>query len=209
MIEFQPFPKIPRYRRQVIVTEKLDGTNAAVRWEPIAPENDPNILAVRQLKDQHGAEIGLYALLAQSRQQFIVPARILAKSDNHGFAGWVDQNVDELAKLGPGIHYGEWWGFGIQRGYGAPEKRFSLFNVSRWGAHNPNTPACCHVVPVLGQCLPEEVGGYFEDLRWNGSKAIPGYMRPEGVVVWHTQSRHYYKILLENDEGHKGVKEAA
>lgn len=30
-LEFQPFPKIPRLRRQIVVTEKLDGINGAVR----------------------------------------------------------------------------------------------------------------------------------------------------------------------------------
>jgi hypothetical protein len=79
----------------------------------------------------------------RSRSRWITP-----DDDNFGFAAWVEANRDELLTLGPGRHFGEWWGSGIQRGYGLPkgEKRFSLFNVSRWGE---SRPACCHVVPVL------------------------------------------------------------
>jgi hypothetical protein len=209
MIEFQAFPKIPRYRRNVRISEKLDGTNAAVAWVPWSLENesDPNVILWKELADQHGVSVGMHALLAQSRQRFITPARVKPKNDNYGFAQWVDANAQELTKLGPGYHYGEWWGYGIQRGYGLPEKRFSLFNVSRWGDDNPNLPACCHVVPLLADCLPSQIEQHVEDLRLNGSKASPGYMRPEGVVVWHTQSKSYYKILLDGDDQPKGKRE--
>lgn len=104
MIDFQPFPKIPRLRRRVVVTEKIDGTNACV-WV------DDTATIVR----------------AGSRNKWIDP-----KADNYGFAGWVEKNAAELLRLGPGFHYGEWWGAGIQRRYDLSEKRFSLFNVGRW-----------------------------------------------------------------------------
>ena len=51
-----------------------------------------------------------------------------------GFARWVETNRERLITLlGPGLHFGEWWGSGIQRGYGLTkgDKRFSLFNVER------------------------------------------------------------------------------
>jgi hypothetical protein len=57
-----------------------------------------------------------------------------------------EEHRDDLLTLGPGRHFGEWWGAGIQRRYGLTEKRFSLFNVTRWGEARP---ACCHVVPTL------------------------------------------------------------
>lgn len=28
--EFKPFPKVPRFSRDIVITEKLDGTNASV-----------------------------------------------------------------------------------------------------------------------------------------------------------------------------------
>ena len=30
MTEFQPFPKIPRLSREIVITEKIDGTNAQI-----------------------------------------------------------------------------------------------------------------------------------------------------------------------------------
>lgn len=204
MIEFQEFPKIPRYRREVALTEKLDGTNAAVVWAPFT-DGDENGLCVKELKDQHGVYLGQYVLLAQSRQRFITPARIKPKNDNYAFAQWVDDHADELTKLGPGVHYGEWWGYGIQRGYGMAEKHFSLFNVNRWADGKQERPACCDVVPLIGYFGPDQIGTQVEALRTKGSYAAPGYMKPEGVVVWHSQSKQYYKILLEGDDVPKSL----
>lgn len=31
------------------------------------------------------------------------------------------------------------------------------------------------------------------DLRRSGSVAMPGYMKPEGVVIYHTASHTYFK----------------
>jgi hypothetical protein len=194
-IEFQEFPKIPRYRREVCVTEKIDGTNAAIVWHPAPEPPHEAILAQANLVDSHGRELGPYYLLAQSRNRFITP-----QADNYGFAGWVRDNVCDLLTLGPGAHYGEWWGLGIGRGYAQRAKRFSLFNVARWGAEKQAPPACCDVVPVLGWGKPDKIPDYLEDLRANGSKAAPGFMRPEGIIIWHADAKQYYKITLEKDE---------
>jgi hypothetical protein len=111
--------------------------------------------------------------------------------------------------LGPGSHFGEWWGLGIQRRYGIPEKRFSLFNVSRWTETPP--PPCCHLVPVLytGDFDTVAIDGCLERLRTEGSVAAPGFMQPEGVVVYHVATRTLFKRTLEKDEQPKGQKEAA
>lgn len=206
MVTFQEFPKIPRLRRELVVTEKIDGTNAAVVWAPYdGNPTDPNVITCRGMKDQHGVDLGNYALLAQSRSRFITPT-----ADNYGFAGWVQRNADELAKLGPGAHFGEWWGNGIQRRYDQQEKRFSLFNVMRWGAQNPSTPACCSVVPILGRDARDSViQNALDDLRTNGSRAAPGFMKPEGIIVWHSAARSYFKVLLEGDDIPKGKGEAS
>lgn len=175
--EFVPFPKIHRLRRPIVVTEKIDGTNACI----------------------HVAEDG--RVIAGSRSRWISP-----EDDNFGFARWVKEHEDELRGLGPGSHFGEWWGHGIQRGYGLKEKRFSLFNVGRWNEDTP-PPPCCHVVPVIGRC-PELEAGYvssaIRQLVALGSQAAPGFMRPEGVVVFHQPSGYLFKQTIEKDEEPKG-----
>jgi hypothetical protein len=80
------------------------------------------------------------------------------------------------------------------------EKHFSLFNVSRWGEGKQERPGCCDVVPLLGYFTPDKIEENLERLRTEGSLAAPGYRRPEGMIVWHSQSKQYYKILLENDD---------
>lgn len=178
-VEFTAFPKIARLNRTVIVTEKIDGTNAAVGV----------------------TETG--QVYAQSRKRLITP-----EADNFGFARWVQEHADELRDgLGVGLHFGEWWGLGIQRGYGLDHKRFSLFNVSRWNEEDP-APACCHVIPRL------DIWGQFDSGRLDitlahldafGSVAAPGFMEPEGVVVYHTAGRQLFKVTLDNDAQPKGT----
>jgi hypothetical protein len=86
------------------------------------------------------------------------------------------------------------------------EKRFSLFNVARWH-DNPETPDCCHVVPVLhrGMFDTGDVNNAINILKQDGSKAAPGFMKPEGIVVFHTAGNFGFKKTIEKDETHKGV----
>lgn len=176
-IDFVEFPKIARYNRNIVITEKIDGTNAQIYI------------------DDTGEKI-----YAGSRNKWIS-----VEDDNYGFARWVQENRDELIKLGPGSHFGEWWGAGIQRRYGLDHKRFSLFNSARWNVENP-APSCCHVVPVLHQGLITEVDvkQVLENLRDGGSIAAPGFMNPEGIVVYHVPSRNLYKMTLDANDAHKG-----
>jgi hypothetical protein len=171
--DFRPFAKIARLSRDVVITEKIDGTNGQIYI------NDSGIFQ----------GVG-------SRNRWITP-----KEDNFGFARWAYDHGAELEELGPGNHFGEWWGQGIQRKYGLDHKRFSLFNTSRW-ANNIARPACCHVVPTLyiGPFSTEVVSRLILALRAEGSQAAPEFMEPEGIVIWHTAARSYFKKTLENDE---------
>ena len=180
--EFKGFPKIPRFRNFfVTITEKIDGTNAGV----FISENG--------------------SMLTASRKRWITPAR-----DNYGFAQWAGDHYDQLVTLGPGMHWGEWWGRSIQRGYDLTERRFSLFDVLRWGPaewkdESHPFPLCCHLVPVLAT-LPIvsdfHVREVLAGLRRHGSRAAPGYMNPEGVVIYHNAGRHRSKLTFDNM--HKG-----
>lgn len=185
MTDFVPFPKIARLNRDIIITEKIDGTNAAIGV----------------------GEDG--TVWAQSRSRIITP-----KDDNFGFAKYVEEHADELRDyLGPGLHFGEWWGRGIQRGYDLDIKRFSLFNTSRWGDGAVRKdggvvfpPNGVGVVPVLYEGIFKqfEVEIALYRLETRGSRAAPGFMRPEGVVIYHTAARQMFKVTLVGDESPKG-----
>ena len=186
MKEFVEFPKMARLSREVIVTEKIDGTNAQVCVVELDGYSAPGAVWEGD---------GL-AIFAGSRTRWITP-----EADNFGFAAWVRDNADELARLGPGSHFGEWWGAGIQRRYGLDHKRFSLFNVDRWG-DDAARPACCHVVPALyrGPFCTGAIEQQLDRLRELGSFAARGFMKPEGIVVYHTASRVGFKKTIEKDE---------
>lgn len=170
-MEYVEFPKIARLNREIIITEKIDGTNAQI-----------------VITDDGQFLVG-------SRTRWITP-----DDDNYGFAKWAYENKEELMKLGVGSHFGEWWGQGIQRKYGLNEKRFSLFNTARW-SDNEVRPKCCNVVPVLykGTFSTNVIEMIINNLKINGSIAEPGFMKPEGVVVFHTASRMNFKVTVEND----------
>lgn len=173
MPDFKTFNKIPRLSREIIITEKIDGTNALI----------------------YIGESGEFAIGSHYRWLTI-------QNDNSRFAEWAYQNKDELMKLGIGYHYGEWWGLGIQRQYNIFERRFSLFNVHKWS--DPVVrPKCCHVVPILytGLFDTNKIQETLDNLVITGSMAAPEFMKPEGIVIYHTAGKYLFKKTIENDEG--------
>jgi len=182
--EFLAWPKIPRLNRECIITEKIDGTNAAVVFT-------------------EGGDA-----YAQSRNRIITP-----EDDNYGFASWLFNHQDELREqLGVGRHFGEWWGSGIQGPYNdhMTDKRFSLFDTRRWTGSIEDWKCVqaplCYVVPTLS--IMERFDTRIVDemvylLQNNGSRACPG-ARAEGLVVYHRQANQSFKVTLENDDVYKG-----
>lgn len=212
-LQFEMFPKMGRLSRDVLITEKIDGSNGQIVIAPMSllpVDLGKFIIALKP----DGSDV----MLAGSRTRYITP-----EDDNFGFARWVKEHAEELWALGEGRHFGEWWGQKIQRGYDLTEKRFSLFNVQRWcgQADEPKeiptgdprvthlqvrAPACCSVVPTLYEGLFQtmKVDGVIERLRHEGSLAAPGYMNAEGVVVYHKACGTLFKKTLEKDEAPKG-----
>jgi hypothetical protein len=151
-------------------------------------------------------------MFAGSRNRWL---KVGKQSDNNGFASWVKEHAEQLFDLGEGRHFGEWYGKGINRGYGLEEKRWALFNVSKWQNKNlllvdekqSYPPSCCEVVPILyeGMFDTSVVDYYLDKLAREGSVAVPGYLNAEGVCVFHTASGHYYKKTIENDQQPKGL----
>ena len=176
-MDFEEFPKIARLSRECTITEKIDGTNGCV-----------------YIGDDGEFKVG-------SRTRWLT----VETGDNAGFLLWATTNKAELMKLGPGRHFGEWWGAGIQRRYDQTVKRFSLFNTFRWGDVAVR-PTCCDVVPILYQGLftTDAVDAVIERLKTNGSDAAPGFLKPEGAIIYHHAARIYMKKTLDKDDEWKG-----
>lgn len=202
-MEFVPLPKIARLNRECTITEKIDGTNAQITIV------SPHVTEIYQATELEVANVDGFAILAGSRSRWLQPTK---SNDNFGFAGWVRDNAQDLVKLGEGSHFGEWWGSGIQRGYDLPkgEKRFSLFNTARWSDESIR-PKCCYVVPLLYEGLfsTRIIEAAESGLRQNGSAAAPGFMKPEGIIVFHHAQRSLFKVTLERDQEPKGAERAA
>lgn len=188
MSEFIHWPKIPRATNlHCYITEKIDGTNAQIFIEPVAfdwsrAENRP-LSDELVLKDV--AMSGL-TFKVGSRNRWITP-----EADNYGFARWAYEHKELLLRLGPGRHFGEWWGPGIQRHYNQVARTFSLFDRRRWDpekiAERGLDAIGVSVVPMLATCDILDLGPTMlhveRELTTKGSVAAPGFMRPEGVVV--------------------------
>ncbi len=199
----EAYPKIPRLSRDCIITEKIDGTNAQIHiygiheCEPCMRSADPCGLPV--YKTEFEGESFLQHMLVGSRNRWITP-----EADNAGFARWCEANSEELLQLGPGKHFGEWWGSGIQRGYGLTkgDKRFSLFHTHGI-MHKPD---CVGVVPTLyeGLFTEDAVEAVLFNLRTLGSTVAPGFMDPEGIVIYHIAAKQLFKKTIKGDEAPKG-----
>jgi len=194
-MEFREFPKIVRLESSVTITEKIHGTNAQILITPGNPTFGANVSAT-MVNDEP------FMILAGSRTRWLTP-----DDDNFGFARWVEENSAELIeKLGPGRHYGEWYGLGINSGYGLKEKRFALFDQRFIDKPLPNR---VDVVPVLfsGSWSPQCVEITMELLKRNGSSLAPGFMKPEGVVVRFEANGATFKQVFEAEEtGWRGAK---
>jgi hypothetical protein len=221
MIEFRSYPKTPRLSRDMVITEKIDGTNSGIHVvlaAEVLPEVDrataifssPDALVeylrIHKPEFQYVTVDNVhYAVAAQSRNRLIFPGKT---TDNYGFAGWVYDNAEMLARtLGPGLHFGEWWGQGIARRYDMDRKVFSLFNVNRWGDLEVDSPSPqLSVVPTLyeGPFSTETVDMVANLLQDKGSVASRGFMKPEGLIVFHKAAGQVFKKTLENDEEPKG-----
>lgn len=196
---FTPWPKTPRLLRDVTVTEKIDGTNAAVAVVRVGDIANDDIAGAKVI----GTANGWLAVFAQSRKRLITP-----EADNAGFARWVWANAAEIVEaLGEGLHFGEWWGSKIGRkyGYASGERFFSLFNTDK---HADTDAAIGGVrvrpVPVLyrGPMNTAVIHHELSKLRQGGSVAAPGFANPEGVCVFHHASRQVFKATLDaNDAG--------
>ena len=197
-----------RLSRECVITEKIDGTNAQlliVERPPIGTPIGGYVAAVENV-----------LIYAGSRNRWLQLG-----DDNSGFALWLAEHAEELAQLPVGRHFGECWGSGIQRGYGLSkgEKRLSLFNTERFHLHGESAqrkptgdprifnetielPPCVGLVPVLARetfstGLAQRV---LEGLRVHGSVAAPGFMDPEGIIVWHTAAQVGFKKTIQNDD---------
>jgi len=224
-MKFIEFKKIPRLSRDIIISEKLDGSNGQI----VVMTKEKIILECEKCdytsddfiekfclyihpENPHVEESDKLYLFAASRNRWLTTGK---QNDNHAFAYWVQEHGAELVMLGEGRHFGEWYGKGIQRGYGLEEKRFALFNVSKWQNRGLRliddkqqyAPVPCEVVPILydgpfdTNCIDRTIA----ELALEGSVAVPGYMNPEGICIYHTAAGQYFKKTLVGDDKPKGV----
>lgn len=182
MSDFKSFGKIQNISKLYMsITQKLHGSNAQVYI--YRDENDH-----LQLK-------------TGSRSRWITP-----DDDNYGFAKFVYANKDEfISKLGEGRHFGEYAGLGINSGEGLKEKHWFLFNWRRW--KDIPLPPRVSCVPVLytGKMSLETIDETMDRLKENGSFLVPGYMKPEGIVI-EVGGEFYKKVFDKEDVAWSGIK---
>lgn len=208
-MDFKPWPKIPRHNREVLITEKIDGSNGQIRFtEILEGVNEEEADGCIRGVVLHPHDRGHTVMHVGSRKRWIHPGK---QTDNFGFAGWAAERAQELYDLlGPGGHYGEWYGKGIQRGYGLDERRFALFNSVAY--KDAPRPDGVDVVPILyygplsspTDATSGDPNWWADVLRQQGSFLVPYFMRPEGVIWYHKAGGFSTKVLLEGDDVPKG-----
>lgn len=190
--EFIPFAKISHLKSPCIITEKIDGTNACLE---ITETSVTACSRTRRLVTTYAdAPLVWHDVDAKGRGV-----------DNYGLGAWVVENCHLLAKLGPGRHFGEWYGRGIQRGYGLPGKRLAFFNTSMTdpGETVPELRDLIRCTPVLYEGVFSELAieNAMATLLNQGSYVAPGFMHPEGVVVHFAHNRTSFKVVFDGKGG--------
>ncbi len=181
MPAFKSFDKIEQIGKlYMTITQKIHGTNAHVLV--------------------YTNEAGELDLLVGSRNRYITP-----DDDNFGFATHVYAHKEEFLKLGLGRHDGEWAGPGINKGEGLAQKTFVLFDARKFPEGRPLPPQTA-VVPVLYKGTVDFIiiQEALADLKTNGSKLVPGFMHPEGIVAQIGGIR-YKKVFTEEDTQWSGT----
>lgn len=174
-LEFKPFGKILHIGKLYMsITQKINGSNAQIYI----------------YRDENNE----LQLEAASRTRWITP-----EDDNYGFARFCAENKHEfIDKLGEGRHFGEWCGNGINSGEGLKEKKLCLFNWRRWTGKE--LPDRVMVVPLLykGAISLDAINDMMDRLKKLGSFLVPGYMKPEGIVV--ELDGQFYKNVFDAEE---------
>lgn len=158
MDDFQSFASIESYRKAYMrITQKLHGSNGQV----YVYEED-----------------GVRTLKVGSRNRWLVIG-----DDNYGFCSFVESQREAFLKMGLGRHYGEWCGPGINSGEGLKGKSFYLF--SNPGRYIEGIPESVGFVPeiYLGPLDSSKIEASMQLLKEHGSRLVPGFMKPEGIVV--------------------------
>jgi hypothetical protein len=176
---FEPWPEIEQLGRcWITITQKIHGTNA-------------------QVLIQQNEETGHYDVFCGSRNRWLS-----LENDNYEFAKFVSEHQTEfIEKLGCGRWYGEWAGPGIGSAEGLGEKTLFLFDVFKVPPGRPLPPRV-RPVPLLysgafDQAIIERT---FDELKAGGSRAVEGFMRPEGIVVHIVGPNVRYKKVFKKEE---------
>lgn len=212
--DFKAWPKTPRLANELMhITEKIDGSNACIVILPFDPAYD--VFEASQnftLVTVAGED---YKVAAQSKGRYLFDEK---GKDNFNFARWVQENIIELVRtLGYGRHYGEWWGSGIQRGYGLVngERRFSLFDTRRWGHQSEGYESIVNSKVINIDVVPElyhgavdlaQINEILRILDMDGSQVVESYQKAEGVIVNFALSRVSYKAFIDDDGRPKSLK---
>ncbi len=194
-MEFRSFSEIKRLDSLYMeITQKIHGTNAQI--------------VIYDSGDEYGGITipGKLEIKAGSRNRWLTP-----DNDNYDFAKFVEANKEALIEFfGIGIHYGEWAGPGINSGEGLKERTFVSFETELTDKPKPSQVI---VVPILykGPLLGNiQISDIMNRLEKKGSVLVPGFMRPEGIVI-KIDNKRFKKVFKAEETAWKkpdGVKNA-
>ena len=179
MSSLNAYPKYPKTHRleniNCIISEKVDGTNGLI----------------------HGiydSKTESFKVKFGSRTRYLNPE--VKDGDNFGFASFYLPYKKLFKKLFNSLReehsdlcdikiYGEWFGKGIQRGYGLENKYFMPFN--KYYAAFLQQGSIPNIIEpyIFCECkynIQESLDA-MSLLRANGSYLIPGYDNPEGIII--------------------------
>lgn len=205
-VSYPSFSSIERLENiYCVISEKIDGTNGLIQIDYKYDWNG-------QRYDDHLVQFG-------SRNRYITTT-----DDNAGFANYFTPHIASICTLAeslinygdndnpkqdwPIYIYGEWFGKGIQRGYGLDEKYFMPFSsfyaehMIKAGIPNIMMPNIMYTgkfsLEVVDNCMNRLTSGGFHTL-------ITNYDYPEGVVIYFPKYNFRLKQTFEGSKWERNI----
>lgn len=191
-MKYPSFNKIERLENiYCIISEKIDGTNGLIEIN----YDSVKFGSKNRYLESHEDNAGFMNFYSYHKNIFINTAKELNEKEIE-ISG---ETLTKYEEIYPIHIYGEWFGKGIQRGYGLDKKFFMPFNPEY--AELLIEHEVPHIVrPYIlyeGKFSEKVATSSMHFLKEEGSYVIPKYMKPEGIVIYFPKYNFYLKDTFE------------
>ena len=212
MSNYASFPSIERLENiYCVISEKVDGTNGLIEINEVFPVGEPKEIQIRFGSrnryitfNNDNADFANFFRHYEARFKDVAADIILKELEVSG------ETLTECQEQYPLRIYGEWFGSGIQRGYGLKDKFFMPFStfyaekLIEYQVPNIVKPN----IMYTGKFNKLTADMCMNTLAIHGSGIIKDYKRPEGIVIHFPKYNFRLKQTFEGSKWEQSIPKA-